>query len=296
MSVDIVPMQNTPNVQNFNIVISRVGDITLSNIINASGKNADAELLVVQMAQTILGLTINTTNVTVKGLTDIDKQNITLFLNSVATAITSFLSFLDYDGNGQVELVSKDTNGNIVVGSDIITMEKDFEAIGSAFKNQGSVGATVLAILSSLTMYFTSQHFTTEEEKFLAFKTACQNVYTQYLPIKSIDHVHFFQDNIKDIMTFIITLCVISIPTIELANQQIASINALKTADKPVDLSTIQITNKMISDGITKMYGTNLSFIMTAIGQVVTVFTVLVAPTGCLGGLFERIGSCCSKK
>lgn len=287
----------TSNTQNLANVLGRVGDITLSNVLNGTGQSADVGLLVKSMASAILG--IAESNVTGSGTPATDAQNISTFLSNVAAAVAAFCAFLDYDDNGVVQLVTKDANGNVVIGNDILAMEKDFNGVTSAFKNQGNIGTTVLAVLSSITMYLTSPHITTEEANFAAFKTACGNVYTSYAPIKSIDHTQYFQENAADIMSFIITLCVIAIPTIELANQKIAAINAAKANNQVIDPASLTITNAVISQAVTATYGVNLGFILSTITDVVTVFVKLFNASGAgtkIANFFKTKLCCCCVK
>lgn len=284
-----------PNTQKFTDILGRVGDMTLNNIINATGKGTDAGLLVKSLAGTILGLSdssIKRNNV----IETNDSKNVNIFLNNVARAVAAFCAFLDYDADGEVQLVKRDASGKVIIGDDIAAMEKDFDAISSSFKNQGDVGATILAILSSIAIYFSGTHFTTEKEDFVSFKSACEDVYTSYVPIKSMDHAQFFKENVADIMTFIIALCIISIPTIELVNQKIAAINTAKVEGTMIDPIDITVTNSMVSQAVKTMYGLNMEFILAAITNVVDVFvkTMIVTGTGSKLANFLKRKCCCS--
>ena len=118
-------------------------------------------------------------------------------------------------------------------------------------------------------------------------------MYTSYGPIKSVDHTQYFKENAADIMSFIITLCVISIPVIELANQKIAAINAMKNDGSVVDPSTVQITNQMISQAVRTMYGLNLEFILATIEGVVGVFVKTLVASGAGAKIATWIKSKC---
>lgn len=268
---------NTTDVQKLNTTIASIGDITLKNILSATGNSADVGLLVKSIVSTLLDIaktatTDTSTETSTETSTSSDTQSIVGFLDSIVSAVASFMSFLDYDGDGSVSIVKRDADNNVVVGDDIIALEKDLNNVESAFKNQGDLSTTILAVLSSLLIYFTNKNVIAEEKKFNAFHDACKNVVNAYGPVKSAKLAQLFKDEIQDIISFVVTLCIIVIPTVELANQKIAAINKSTSEGKTIDPSTVTITNDMINKSVTSLYGANLTYIVASVKNIVGVF------------------------
>jgi hypothetical protein len=265
------------NIPNINAVISNISDITLKNILGETGSGADISILVKSITSSLLGVSVIEPTIS-----STDSENIKVFLNAIASAATAFMDFLDYDGDGSVNLVKRDADNNIIMGDDIIAIEKDFNNIKSSFKNHGDIGTTLLAILTSLTIYFTNKNNIAEEKKFTKFYSACKEICNVYGPIKSLNTKQLFKDNAQDIVTFVIMLCIIIIPTIELANQKIAAIKTSTAEGKPIDPADIKITNVMINQAVIVMYGSNLTYILSSVNSVVGVFVRMFNTVQCV--------------
>jgi hypothetical protein len=260
-------MSNT-EIGTFSSMLDRIGDITVSNVIDVvndekgTRKVLNVRSLVKSLVTDILALT---------DVSDIktdpdDVAKVKGFLNNIASAVEKFCDFLDYDGDGKVELVQRNEKGEIVVGEDIELMEKDVDTVKSAFKNRGDVATTLLAIVSTLFMYFTGARFTSTKDDFLNFKTACENAYASYNLIKSIDHSKFLKENSKDMMRFIVMMCVLVVPIIDLVSHKITEIN------KDSDTTNGVVSQADIHKIVKETYGLNLEFILKAVNNLVDIF------------------------
>jgi hypothetical protein len=210
---------------------------------------------------------------------------ITNFLEDIANAVNIFCDFLDYDRDGIVELVGRDQEGKIIEGQDIDALLKDLPDIKSAFKNQKDVCAAIIAVISSIAMYFTSENFSHTKNEFILFKSACETAYTSCSQIKSINYQKFFKDNSTDVMNFVILLCIIVVPVVELVNKKVASIQNDSLDDKLV------ITSDEIKRAITDMYGVNLDFVLNIVHRLSDIFIRAIKPIKT--GFFSKFSKCC---
>ena len=284
-------------IQSLNNIIGRIQPITLHDVIrhlsiDNSSTKVDIGLLVSSMirgvlftqpispkpkALKILGKVniINDSSTDSKNI-EHDSKNIDIFLSNVVIAVIAFFDILDYNDDGVVQLIVNDDNGHIIIGADIIAMRTDIDNVKSIFKNHNKIGTTVASIMN----LYHSNHITAETDKFIAFKTACGNAYTSFASINANANANslIFQEMSKDIMTFIIAFCIISIPVIELANKQITNNKFAKATGQIIAPTELIINNMQISHAVTTMYGTHLEVIVkliTGVGEVfVKMFSV----------------------
>lgn len=266
-------------------VLTHLTDITINNVLDekttdehTKKKILNVRSLVKSLASSILGLTsIN--------LESINNDYVNAFLDDISDAVEKFCDFLDYDGDGVVELVKRDEKGDIVEGDDIALMVKDAKDIGSFFKTQGNMATNILAIISSITLYFNNNNFTQTRDDFIAFKAACEKAHQSYERIPHINRGKLFADNVDNIIKFVITLCIISVPIVDLVNKQIAMLGN--------DNADVIITREIMSKAVHEAYGLDLEFIMKSVDALVDVFARSIKVSNAGKKFLDYIKSCC---
>jgi hypothetical protein len=256
----------SPNIQKLINGLGRIGDINLSNTLNANGNKVDVESLMKSLANTILRLD----EIAFKESDNV--KNIENFLDSVTKAVVAFCAFLDNDDNEKKQYDKKDPDDDLVVYDNLAAMEKDFESIVTSFKTNGNVDVSVLAVLSNIVIYFSGTRFTIDKADYDSFKSACDDAYMAYKSIKIVGRTQNFNRNTMDIMSFIITLCIITIPTISLAKQKVDLIIDSKKEGIFVEPSIVMLTGPMVAQSVQNMYGSKLEYILASITDVVGVF------------------------
>ena len=252
----------------FNNLMGKVGDITVASILSDSSdgkKILNLKLLTQSLASNILALS----RVNIKVGSD-DETKINTFLNYLAIATEKFCNFLDYDGNGVVELVARNEKGEIIAGNDINAMLIDGQQVTSSFKNINNIQTFIIAVISTMVMYFTNKNIVSTRADFVEFKLACGNSFTAMMNLKTLNHDDFFRQNIDDFMRFIITMCVLIVPIIDLAHSRIAAIN--DPANKNNLISLAVISKDDIKKVVTNMYGVDMEFILSSVDSLVTAF------------------------
>jgi len=256
----------SPNIQKLIDGLCRISDINLSNILNANDNKVGVESLMKSLANTVLRLD------KIAFKESDNAKNIENFLDSVTKAVVAFCAFLDNDNNEKTQHDKKDPDDDLVIYDNLATMEKDFESIVTSFKNNRNVDMSVLAVLSNIVIYFSGTRFTIDKADYGSFKSACDDAYTAYKTIKTVGRTQNFNGNSMDIMSFIITLCIITIPTISLAKQKVDLIIDSKKEGIFVDPSIVMLTGPMIAQSVQNMYGSKLEYILASITDVVSVF------------------------
>ena len=127
-------MNDTQNI-NIDNMITQIGNITLNDktcVISNDKRVINIETIIKTIARSILKIASP-----IKGngeINKIDADNIEKFLQSVADSVKNMCLILDYDGDGIVELIKKDSKNNIVAGEDIEKLLKDTDDIKTLFK------------------------------------------------------------------------------------------------------------------------------------------------------------------
>ena len=280
-------MKDTQDTQ-ISTIISRIDNIILNDktcIISNDKRLINVEIIIKTIATSILKIT---TPLKVNGeINKNDADNIEKFLQSLADSVKNMCLLLDYDGDGIIELIKKDSKNNIVVGEDIEKLLKDTDDIKQVFKGAESPAMSLMVIFSSLIVYFSDPKFKQLKKEINYFRISCVNAHDSFLLIKNIEYNNFIDTDSNSIVKFIIILCVISIPIIELVNKK----NNEQNNQEQV------ITNDMINNSIHDMYGVDLKFILSIIDNLVTV----IVKTFILFGLKNKINNCikrlyCCKK
>jgi len=270
----------------FNDVLGRVGDIMLSNICTSTESETikkyvlDVKLLAKVMTTSIMQLG----NISSPTISSADASKMANFLDSISVAVDNFCDFLDYNRDGSIEII-KNQDGKISEGNDVTALLGDVRNITTAFKTQGNIGVTIIAVISKLTMFFTSNNFIHSKDEFNAFKTACETAYQAYSQIKSIDHKKIYEENASDMMQFVITMCVIAVPVIELLHQRILLLNS----------GDAIVTTDDIKKAVGDMYGTNLDFVLSIVNKLTGILlNFVVSSSTCKKIVMSFRSHCCS--
>ena len=192
---------------------------------------------------------------------------------------------LDYDGDGIVELIKKDSKNNIVAGEDIEKLLKDTNDIKTLFKDQRTEALTVMVVMSNLIVYFSDPKFKQLKTEINDFRISCIKAHDSFLLIKNIEYNKFINTDSNSIIKFIITLCVISIPIIELVNKK----NLEENKEQVI------ITNDMINESIRDIYGMDFKLILSIIDNLVNIIVktfILSGITSKITGCFKKIFTC----
>jgi hypothetical protein len=295
------PMTN----ERVNSMVTKIGDVILNNVwdeINDGAKTKktlNMQLLVRSMVCSIAGLAGDPMGNNVTGYTPEQKNKINSFLTNISSAITSFHDLLDYDNDGVVELVERDADGKVIIGDDIQLMIDDMKKIGESSKGKDGVHNNIMAVISSMYIYFTGENYNESLEDFNTFKIKCEETYNSFNDIKDIDHSKIFSEKKDDIMSFIITLCIISVTVVNITANKIAQINAIEEDSESVtDPANFIITNEYINASIVNVYGFNLDFILKAVDNLVIVFVknIELKNTGQkIKNFFRKCACCCCK-
>lgn len=284
---------NTDIIAKFNSVVGKIGDIPVKNIWNVSPDGTNKILNIGLLTQSLVSSILALSRIDIQIGSD-DLTKISKFLNTISIATDNFCKFLDYDGNGVIELVDRNDKGEIVLGNDITAMLNDGNQIVSAFKTKGNTQTVIIAVISSMAIYFTNKNVTSTRHDFVNFKLSCDNAYTAMLALKTLNIDAFFKDNIDDFMRFIIVTCILIVPVIELATIRIAAINNPANKDKLIDLAVI--TKDDITNSINDEYGVNIDLVLGSVETLVNSFTEVintkVAVVGGFTALMRKVFCC----
>jgi len=270
----------------FNSVVGKIGDIPVKNIWTVSPDGKSKILSLGLLTQSLVTSILALSRVDIQIGSD-DMTKISTFLNTISVATDNFCKFLDYDGNGVIELVDRNDKGEIILGNDITAMLNDENKIVSAFKTQGDIQNVIIAVISSMAIYFTNKNVTSTRHDFVDFKRSCDNAYAAMLALKTLDIDSFFKNNIDDFMRFIIVTCILIVPVVELATIRIAAINDPVNKDKLIDLAVI--TKEDITKSILDEYGVNIDLVLGAVDTLVNSFTEVVNARVAVEGGFTAL-------
>jgi hypothetical protein len=276
----------------FNNMIEKIGDMTVNNIWNVSPDGKNKILNLKLLTQTLASNILNLSRLEIKMGSD-DESKIITFLNNLSIATENFCSFLDYDGDGIVELITRNDKNEIIIGDDIRAMVEDGNQITSAFKRGGDVPTIIIETIGSMAIYFTNTNVSNTRADFISFKIACDNAHASMMQLKTLDYDSFFKENIDEFMRFVIIMCILIIPVIELANNRIAVINNPMNNDKLTELAII--TKEDIKNIVKHTYGLNIEFILISVDTLVNTFTKIVQTHASGKGFtsFVRKTFCC---
>lgn len=258
----------------FSSILKNIGDIQYSDVLdNAKTKNGD--ICVLNLDELIKSVAINILDISTASfnMNSDDSKKINAFLDELVDAIKYFCNFLDYDGDGVVELVTKNSQNEIVEGDDIKLFLTEGKTATSLFKNHGNIQTTIFAFISGMVTYFTNKRVTQTLNDFDQFRQTCGRTYILMKEIKTISVSEFFNNKRSDIMKFIITLCIVIIPIIELMTKKIVSINASGSAN--INGNEFLSKNAIVTE-IKQMYGISIEIMLLQIESLVPIFIEIV--------------------
>ena len=217
-----------------------------------------------------------------------DKISLNNFINSISDSVIAFCKFLDYDGDGVVELVRRDSHGEMTYGDDIDLLLKDVSIIANSTKNTNNA-TVVFSVLSAIMVFFQNEHILDSKNDFIDFKNRCVATYDTFKLVKNINHIKIFEEKADDIMSFVMILCIVILPLMELANQKIEKINNDIANNNLPNEVTFTLTREEMSLAVTNMYGINLDYILLIINNLVALFIKGIKASG----FFKKICCCC---
>jgi hypothetical protein len=247
----------------FNALIEHIEDVSILNMfdtINVSNEKKKV-LNIQKLAKTLLTGILKLSDYKIN-IDPKDDNIIKGFMSSIVIAIEKFCNFLDYDNDGIIELVRHNENGTIIEGEDIELMVKDGKAIINSFKDQGDPVKTTVVILTQLVAYFMNDRVTLSRKKFIEFEEECTKAYICFKQVKSIKYLQFFSNNSDNMIKFVINMCIIIIPIIDLVNKR----NAISKLDS---IQNLTITKDDVKKATFDMYGSEIEFILTPIDNLV---------------------------
>lgn len=282
---------------NFVAILEKIGDVTVANVwdeintVKGKKKMLNLKLLIKSLVISIFtfgnninnGANIKLDQNNISDQNDIDEYvTINVFINDIATAVENFCDFLDYDDDGIVELVEKNAKGEVVIGQDIKLMITEGKNAISSIKFQGNIQTIMFTIISSLVIYLTSEHITQSRKDFDRFYAACQSAHATLKLVKNVNLKKILTNNSNDLLKFVVILCIIIIPIINIVTTKIAQINNdvnNSSANIDSNSSNTIITQDEIKRSVLETYGLNLEFILASIEGLVTVSLKVVETT-----------------
>lgn len=250
------------NLKQYNSILLYLKDIELNNIMD---KEDEYKVFI----KCMLNSFVNTE------LFDklIEDDNLKILRDKIGLNILLFLNFFDLNNDGTIKLAIKDNIDNLIFGNDIPNIIKDIE------------NTYMINILTNLILYMRSDEYIETNEKFNNFYESCKVTNDYYKSnFKNVLILSF--DNI---LSYMIILCVISIPILNLIKRRIA---VCPNDDRQHSKSVI--TQDDIIYTINKMYGVNICCILLLVHTIVKTFIELNKKKRCLNQLFTC--SCSSKK
>lgn len=195
-----------------------------------------------------------------------DNKSVNDYIDSLTVVIKNFYNILDYDNDGVVELVDE-VNGEKVLGEDVELLKKDIGDIYNVLSGKGkNTGANIFNMVAIMSLYFSSERFTTTRDDFIEFKNSCVKAIELY---KKIDK----KINLENALKFIIYLCVITVPLINLLNK-----------------SDANITKESINHEIRETYGDHYEFIIKSSDDLAKAIVKSIQINKCWRRIF-----CCKK-
>lgn len=241
--------------------------------------------------------------------TDDERERIDAFEMACSDACDIFWDILNYNDNyldgerkqPNVELIEITKDGKVVIGADIKAVLEDVQIavdtvtdevgkIDDAVKDAKdetnvitvvNVASQIFQLLSRVSVYFGTivnpnddTRYGETIEDFENFFAACKIAYDRFLAIKDIDHSKLFDEKEEEIVDFIIYICVVSLPVIDLCIER----------TKPLVNSSVEELNKLgpnafivtkadLQERIEKYYGKDgFTYILVAIDNFVDTF------------------------
>jgi hypothetical protein len=230
---------------------------------------------------------------------DEDNQKIISFKEACSNTCDIFWDILNYNDNyldddktrPNIEIIEKTPDGKIVIGADLKAVLEDvqlaidtvteegnqLQEVISDVKKDTNVGTVVnvtahlFNLLTKVSMYFDvivnpdiETHYGETIADFENFFASCKIVYDRFKIVKNINHSKLFTGKEEEIIDFVMYLCIISLPIIELC------VDRLKTDN----IQLFVITKEEMSNKIEQYYGTGgLTFVLAAVDKFVETFT-----------------------
>jgi hypothetical protein len=218
-----------------------------------------------------------------------DKSLIRNFVSDFNTTVGHFMDFLDYNDDNQVQLVNfEKKSGQIDIGEDLQGFLDDMKDIGT-FKPGATASDKVFSVLSKVFLYLLSDEYSESKEDIVNFNSSVKVTYASLKALKDINHNKVFDSRVDDMVSFIITFCVILIPVVEYVNLKLAELNrtaaqraddnddndngegvaaAVEAAMDDVLAEQMVITNDELVGAIKEAYGDKLDDVLLLVNQL----------------------------
>ena len=229
-----------------------------------------------------------------------DKDKIDSFKESCSNTCDIFWDILNYNDNylddaktcPNIEIIEKTSDGKIIIGADLKAVLEDVQlAIDTAVtegnqlqdvitdvKDDTNIGTVInvsthiFNLLTKVSLYFdvivnpdVETHYGETIADFENFFASCKNVYDRFSVVKNINHSKLMTGKEEEIIDFIMYLCIISLPIIELC------VDKLKNSN---DKSSLVVTKQELNNKIELYYGKGgLTFVLAAVDKFVETFT-----------------------
>lgn len=302
--------------RNVNEFIVSIGEISLDKVCDVLDRKdttirqLNLPNLVKQMVKSILALNGKTNSGNNVSYSVSDKVRIDAFLANFNKTTEHFMDFLDYNHDNQIQLVEfEEKTGNLDLGKDLQEFIDDIKIIGSSFKTNNNPQDKVFSALSQIFMFMLSDKYTETKEDVVNFNESVKSSYKSLKALKHVDHNNVFDSRVDDMVSFIITFCVVLIPVIEFVNMKLAELNTNSVNNKSNNSSTgneefanlldnigldqVVITNEEIAKMITIIYGNKLDYILDMVDQLTKKMVKFVG-TGFLKKFKQKLCCCCT--
>lgn len=241
----------------FTDIVKRIDNIQLSEVFGNNAVNIKS--LATSVSKSVLSLSTNGIKIS-----ENDKNNIMTFLNNISSSVSTFCDFLDYNNNGKVELIRRNSDGKIGYGADISAVIEDGkDIINPIFKGDKNVPVIIMSTMTNILSLLTNENIINAKNDYNAFKKSCEKTFASFSLIKNVDRAKLFSENADDIIRFIIVLCVVIAPLIELIEQKHKKGESV-------------ISAKDISSFVTEYYGSNIDDLLKMIENIVGAFVKIV--------------------
>lgn len=254
--------------------------------------------------------------------TEDDKMKIESFKEACSSTCDIFWDILNYNDNylddakthPNIEIIQKTPDGKIKIGADLQAALDDVQSAVNIGIDEGlqlqkiitdvkdntnatmviNTAAHLFNLLTKVSVYFDvivnpdiETHYGETIADFENFFAACKNVYDRFNLVKHINHTKLFTGKEEEIIDFVIYLCIISIPVIELC------VDRLKNTNE----SSLIISKDELKTKIEQYYGKGgLTFVLVAVDKFVETFTKkynLGKKVKAVGNWFTKRCCCC---
>jgi hypothetical protein len=257
----------------YNMILSHLHDIVLNDIINKNGDECSININL--LIESIVNLEM------FENLTQNDTVN--NLRRRLSQTAKLFLEFLDFNNDGKVEIIVKNDDNEYEFGNDVPAF------INMKDRDVKQLDSQIMYVLTNLITYFNNNKYNEINQKFHKFYESCKTTNDFF----KLNYKTIIANEFDEIISLVITLCIISVPIIDLMQQRVV---VFKNHFNDNSDMNVVVTRDDMKNAVVNTYGENIQCIMLLINNIVDQVINFNNVSGCLNK-FKKMFTCgsCSK-